>query len=160
MCSLSYASSLRSRGDYNGMFLGRFVHTLDSKGRLTIPAKFRADLDEGLVVTRGIDNCLVAFPMWRWDQLAAQVGDLPFTDRRARSFKRFLFASAADASPDSQGRILIPPRLREHAGLDGEVVIAGVNDSIEIWSMEAWHDERDRADGENIDREGWEALGI
>ena len=142
------------------MFLGKFVHTLDSKGRLTIPAKFRADLEEGLVVTRGMDDCLFAFPMARWEQLAAQISDLPITDGRARSLKRFLFANASDLSPDKQGRVLIPPRLREFAGLDGEVLVAGLNDYFEIWSPEAWHEVRGQGDGDGSDLEGWAALGI
>ena len=95
------------------MFLGEFVRTLDGKGRLTIPAKFRSDLERSLVVTRGMDRCLAVFPIAEWDQLAARVSDLPMTDRRARAFKRFLFASASHVSPDNHGRILVPPRLRE-----------------------------------------------
>ncbi len=142
------------------MFLGEFVHTLDSKGRLTIPAKFRADLDTSLVITRGMDRCLAMFPVAEWEQLAAQVSDLPMTDRRARAFKRFLFSSASNVSPDRQGRILIPPRLREYAGLDGEVVVAGLNNYIEIWGTDAWQDERERVEGDNVDIEGWAALGI
>lgn len=142
------------------MFLGEFVHTIDGKGRLTIPAKFRADLDASLVVTRGMDRCLAMFPVAKWDQLAARVSDLPMTDRRARAFKRFLFASASHVFPDKQGRILIPPRLREYAGLDGEVIVAGLNDYIEIWSTDAWQDERERVEGDEVDVEGWSALGI
>ncbi len=142
------------------MFLGNFVHNLDSKGRLTIPAKYRTYLADGLVVTRGMDECLVAFPMARWEQLSAKVSDLPITDPRARSFKRFLFASASDLSPDKQGRILIPPRLREYAGLDGEVVVAGLNDYFEIWNREAWHGQRGQGDKHALELESWAALGI
>jgi len=147
-------------GDYSGMFLGEFVHTLDSKGRLTIPAKFRASLDASLVVTRGIDHCLAVFPIAEWEQLAGRVSELPMTDRRARAFRRFLFSSASHVSPDKQGRILIPPRLREYAGLDGEVVVAGLNNYIEIWGTDTWRDERERVEGDDVEIEGWEALGI
>ncbi|MGD2164435.1 MAG: division/cell wall cluster transcriptional repressor MraZ [Anaerolineae bacterium] len=142
------------------MFLGEFVHTLDSKGRLTIPAKFRESLDMGLVVTRGIDRCLAVFPMAEWEKLAAQVSELPMTDRQARAFRRFLFASASDVSPDKQGRILIPQNLREYAGLDGDVVIAGLSNYMEIWSTDAWQDEREQVEGDEVDIEGWAALGI
>ncbi len=142
------------------MFLGEFVHTLDGKGRLTIPAKFRADVDTSLVVTRGMDRCLAMFPMDEWEQLSSRVSDLPMTDRRARAFRRFLFASASKVSPDKQGRVLIPPRLREYAGLDGEVVVAGLNNYIEIWSTEAWQGERERVEGDDLDVEGLAALGI
>jgi MraZ protein len=142
------------------VFLGEFIHILDSKGRLTIPAKFRTDLDSGLVITRGIDRCLAVFPMVEWEQLAQQVSDLPMTDRRARAFRRLLFANASDVFPDKQGRVLIPPRLREYANLDGEVVIAGLNTYIEVWSTEAWDEEREQVEGAEFDIDGWEALGI
>ncbi|MGD8996787.1 MAG: division/cell wall cluster transcriptional repressor MraZ [Anaerolineae bacterium] len=142
------------------MFLGNFVHILDSKGRLTIPAKFRTDLDKGLVLTRGIDRCLAVFPMDEWEQLAGQVSDLPITDRRARAFQRLLFANASDVFPDKQGRVLIPPRLREYASLDGEVVVAGLNTHIEVWSAEAWEKEREQLEGADFDIDAWAALGI
>ena len=142
------------------MFLGQFVHTLDSKGRLTIPAKFRAVLDAGLVVTRGMDRCLAVFPPGEWEKLAGRVSDLPITDRQARALRRFLFASASDVSPDKQGRILIPPRLREYASLDGEVVVAGLNNYIEIWNKDAWHGEREHVEADDLMVEGWAALGI
>ena len=142
------------------MFLGEFVHTLDGKGRLTIPAKFRADVDRSLVVTRGMDRCLAIFPMDEWEQLSSRVSELPMTDRRARAFRRFLFSSASKVFPDKQGRILIPPRLREYADLDGEVVVAGLNNYIEIWSTDAWQGERERVEGDELDVEGLAALGI
>jgi MraZ protein len=147
-------------GNSTAMFLGEFVHVLDDKGRLTIPAKFRADLDTALVVTRGIDRCLAIFPIPEWEQLAGRVSELPLTDRQARAFRRLLFANASDVSPDNQGRILIPPRLREYANLDGEVVVAGLNTYIELWSPEAWQREREQVEGEDADIEGWAALGI
>lgn len=142
------------------MFLGEFVHVIDGKGRLTVPAKFRTDLDTTLVVTRGIDRCLALYPTPQWEQLAAQVSELPLTDRQARAFRRLIFANASDVSPDGQGRILIPPRLREYAGLDGEVVVVGLNTHIELWSPEAWSNEREHVEGDEVDIEGWAALGI
>jgi len=159
-CARTMLLRLAQVGDLRGMFLGQFVHTLDSKGRLTIPAKFRAVLDSGLIVTRGIDRCLAIFPTAEWEDLAGRVSDLPMTDRQARAFKRFLFADASDVSPDKQGRILIPPRLRDYANLDGEVVVAGLNNYIEIWSTEAWHDEREQLENDEVAIEGWAALGI
>ncbi len=142
------------------MFLGEFVHVIDGKGRLTVPAKFRAELDTTLVVTRGIDRCLALYPIPHWEELAEQVSELPLTDRQARAFRRLLFANASDVSPDGQGRILIPPRLREYASLDGEVVVVGLNDHIELWSAEAWDEEREHVEGDDVDIEGWAALGI
>lgn len=142
------------------MFLGEFVHTIDDKGRLAIPARFRADLDAGLVVTRGIDRCLVIYSMDEWDRLAKKVSELPHTDRRARAFRRLVYANASDAVPDKQGRILIPPRLREYASLDSEVVITGLNTYIEIWNPDAWAREREHVEGYEADIEEWAALGI
>lgn len=142
------------------MFLGEFVHVLDSKGRLAIPAKFRADLDTGLVVTRGIDRCLAIYPMPEWRRLAERVSELPMTDRRARAFRRLVFANASDVIPDKKGRILIPPRLREYANLDGEVVVTGLSNHIELWDPEAWNEERERVAGEDVDIDVWAGLGI
>jgi MraZ protein len=149
-----------SRGGYNVVFLGEFVHILDNKGRLTIPAKFRADLDAGLVLTRGIDRCLAVFPMAEWERLAQQVNDLPLMDRRARALKRLLYANASDVFPDSQGRVLIPPRLREYARLDGEVVIAGIGTTIEVWNSEAWDEEREHVEGADFDIDVWGTVSI
>ncbi|RLC66002.1 MAG: cell division/cell wall cluster transcriptional repressor MraZ [Chloroflexi bacterium] len=142
------------------MFLGEFVHTIDDKGRLTIPARFRPDLAIGLVVTRGIDRCLAIYPKEEWDRLAERVSALPMTDRSARAFRRLVFANAADATPDKQGRVLIPPRLREYAGLDGEVVIAGLNNYIEVWDPDSWDQERTRVEGDDSTIEEWAILGI
>lgn len=142
------------------MFLGEFVHTIDEKGRLTIPAKFRADLASGLVVTRGIDRCLAIYPLEEWEHLAGRVSALPMTDRRARAFRRLVFANASDAVPDKQGRMLIPPRLREYASLDGEVVVTGLDTYIEVWNLDAWTGERERVEGDDADIEEWSLLGI
>ena len=142
------------------MFLGEFVHTIDEKGRLTVPAKFRADLAAGLVVTRGIDRCLAVYPMEEWKRLAERVSALPMTDRRARAFRRLVFANASDVAPDRQGRVLIPPRLREYAGLDSEVIVTGLDTYIEVWNMDSWSAERERVEGDDGDIEEWAALGI
>jgi MraZ protein len=143
------------------MFLGEFIHTIDGGGRLTIPARFRADLEEGLVLTRGLDRCLAIYPMGEWEQLAEQVSDLPITDRRARNFRRLVFANASDAALDKAGRVLIPPRLREYAGLDSEIVITGLNTYIELWNPDAWGEERELVEGDDATmEEGWAALGI
>jgi MraZ protein len=142
------------------MFLGEFIHAIDEKGRLTIPAKFRADLAAGLVVTRGIDRCLAIYPLEEWNRLAERVSALPLTDRRARAFRRLVFASAADAVPDRQGRVLIPPRLREYADLDSEVIVTGLNTYIEVWNTGGWAQERERVEGDDVDAEEWAALGI
>jgi len=142
------------------MFLGAFVHTIDGKGRLTIPAKFRADLAAGLVITRGIDRCLAIYPLEEWEQLAGKVSALPMTDRRARAFRRLVFANAADVVPDKQGRVLIPPRLREYASLDGDVVVTGLDTYIEVWNPDSWDEERGRVEAEDANIEEWAVLGI
>jgi MraZ protein len=121
------------------MFLGEYTHTLDDKGRLTLPAKFRDQLAQGIVVTRGLDGCLFVFTYEDWKKLTALLSErLPFTQKSARGLSRFLFAGAADIIPDRQGRILIPPFLREYAGLDSEVVITGANTRLELWDPEHW----------------------
>jgi MraZ protein len=121
------------------MFLGEYAHTLDEKGRLTLPAKFRDQLAKGIVVTRGLDGCLFVFTDEDWKQFTATLRDrLPFTQKSARDFARFFFSGAADIIPDRQGRILIPPFLRQHAGLESEVMIVGANSRLELWDTERW----------------------
>ena len=142
------------------MFLGEFSHTIDEKGRLTIPAKFRDELAEGLIVTRGIDRCLAVYPMKEWNRLAEQVSALPLTDRLARAFRRLVFANASDAVPDKQGRILIPPRLREYADLNGEAIVTGLNTYVEVWNPDAWGEERERVEGNAVNIEAWKELNI
>jgi MraZ protein len=120
------------------MFLGRFVHALDAKGRVAVPVRFRAGLGQTVVLTRGIDHCLTLYPMETWLPLAEKVTALPIGDPDARAFKRLVFSEAADLELDSQGRILIPPELRRYAGIDREAVIVGVNTSVELWSPAQW----------------------
>ena len=122
------------------MFLGEFSHNLDDKGRLTIPAKFRDELAGGVVITRGIDRCLSVFPRVGWDSLAERIAQLPITQRNARNFGRLMFSGAADFIPDRQGRVLIPQGLRTYAGLDGEAIVIGLYDRLEIWNPKLWAD--------------------
>jgi MraZ protein len=95
-------------GSVEHMFLGEYAHTIDDKGRLTLPAKYRAELASGVVVTRGIDKCLFVFPMDEWKKLSDKVSALPLTDTQARDFRRLLFSGANDAELDKQGRVLLP----------------------------------------------------
>lgn len=126
------------------MFLGEYTHTIDDKGRLTIPAKFRGDLAAGLVLTRGYDQNLMIYPAQGWKDLAQRITERSLTDRRVRDFRRRVFSGATDLAPDRQGRILVPPYLRRFAGINGEVVVAGMYDYLEIWSVDAWHKQRDQ----------------
>jgi MraZ protein len=120
------------------MFLGRHHHSLDAKGRLAIPARFRDELAGGVVLTRGIDRCLSLYPLAEWEPLAAKVNALPLSDPDARAFRRLVFSEAVDLALDGQGRILLPPELRGYAGIEREVVVIGVNAYLEIWSPEQW----------------------
>ncbi|MEZ4640780.1 MAG: division/cell wall cluster transcriptional repressor MraZ [Caldilineaceae bacterium] len=122
------------------MFLGEYAHNLDDKGRLTIPAKFRDQLATGVVVTRNLSSrCLVAIPMDQWERISAQVRELAaLTDPAAGMLRRAIFSAAEDLKPDRQGRILISQRLRDYAGIESEVVIAGVDSHVELWKPELW----------------------
>jgi MraZ protein len=141
------------------MFLGEFTHTIDDKGRLTIPAKFRGELAVGLVVTRGFDQNLMMFPMDEWEKLADQIAQRPLSDEGMRAFRRRVFSGAVDLTPDRQGRILLPPYLREFADIDGEAVVAGMYNYLEIWSTESWDSVRESIEN-NRDAARWEDLGI
>jgi MraZ protein len=142
------------------MFLGEFNHTVDDKGRVTIPARFRPELATGVVVTRGLDGCLALYPMVEWESLAERVNALPITDRRARDFRRFVFGSAAESMPDRQGRVLIPAYLRQYAGIEGEVTVVGMNTYIEIWNPETWQAVRQGVENDEANAEQWAELGI
>jgi MraZ protein len=120
------------------MFLGRYSHTLDAKGRIAIPARFREELADGVVLTRGIDRCLALYPMAAWAPLAERVSALPITDPDARAFRRLVFAEATDLALDAQGRILLPPGLRAFAEIERDATVIGVNTYLEIWSPARW----------------------
>ena len=141
------------------MFLGEFTHTIDDKGRLTIPAKFRGELAAGLVVTRGFDRNLMVFTLSEWEELARKINARPLSDESVRAFRRRVFSGAVDLVPDRQGRIVLPPYLREFAGIEDEVVIAGLFDYVELWSVEAWQTVRESIE-DNNDASRWEDLGI
>lgn len=123
------------------MFLGEYRHSIDTKGRLAVPARFRADLDEGLVVTRGLDPCLHIYPKSEWLPLAERLSSLPVSEPAVRALRRSFFASAYACEMDKQGRILVPSTLREYANFDSEVVVAGLNTYIELWASERWDNE-------------------
>lgn len=121
------------------MFLGEYRHTLDTKGRLTLPSKFREQLASGVVITRGLDGCLFVFTMDIWKKFTEILNQqLPFTQKTARDFSRFFFSGASDIIPDRQGRVLIPPYLRDYAHLQDEVIISGANTRLELWTPELW----------------------
>jgi MraZ protein len=128
------------------VFLGEYQHSVDSKGRLVLPSRFRDRLERGLVVTKGQERCLYVFPIDKWGQEVEQVNNLPRTDRRSRNYARSFFGSASDQQLDRQGRIQIPQPLREYASLAKDVVVIGVADRVEIWNVESWESVSDEAD--------------
>lgn len=132
------------------MFMGESRHTVDPKGRLIIPTRFREELGSEFVVTRGLDGCLFVYPMSQWEPLAKQLSQMPLTDKDARLFTRFIIAGANICELDKQGRILLPVTLREFAGLDKEILLAGMVDHIEIWNEERYREKADFSDMDAI----------
>ncbi len=133
------------------MFRGRFEHTVDSKGRVSIPAKFRELLaekyDDRLILTN-FDRCLVAYPYEEWRVLEERVGSLSMVKKEAKAFQRFFISGATECPIDKLGRILIPPTLRDYAQLGKNVVFAGMLRKFEIWSKERWLEEIKRSEGD------------
>ena len=128
------------------MFLGEYQHSIDDKGRLVMPSKFRHRLADGCVVTKGQEHCLYVFPIDRWEIEVERVNRLPRTNRRNRNYARSFFGAASDQEMDKQGRVQLPPPLRSFADLGKEVVVVGVADRLEIWDTEAWAALSDEAD--------------
>ncbi|MCL1595514.1 MAG: division/cell wall cluster transcriptional repressor MraZ [Actinomycetia bacterium] len=128
------------------MFLGEFSHSLDEKGRVVMPSKFRMGLEDGCVVTKGQERCLYVFPLDRWENESERVLRLPRTDRRARNYARAFFASAIDQTLDKAGRCQIPEALRVYANLGKDVTVVGVADRVEIWDTATWETVAQEAD--------------
>lgn len=128
------------------MFIGEYSHSIDLKKRLAIPSKFRSELKNKVVVTRGLDKCLFVYPMRVWEELAKKLGTLPMGEAGTRSFIRLMLAGAVDADLDSQGRVLIPDYLKEYAGLDRNVIIAGLFNRLEVWDEKKWNEYKQGAE--------------
>lgn len=120
------------------MFIGEYSHTIDEKGRLSVPIKFRADLASGCVVTRGLDHCLWVYPINEWQEMAKKIADLSITRHDARSFSRLMLAGATDLVLDKAGRLNLPNYLKQYAGLKNKVVVTGMYNRLEIWPESAW----------------------
>lgn len=120
------------------MFYGEYEHSFDEKNRLTLPARFRHSLAGGVVLARGIERNIDVYPSDKWHENTARIAELDSLNREAREMKRYVFAGAAVAELDGQGRVLVPPHLAEHAGIAKDVVVAGVHDHVEIWDRAAW----------------------
>ncbi|GMA61847.1 division/cell wall cluster transcriptional repressor MraZ [Alicyclobacillus fastidiosus] len=133
------------------MFMGEFEHSLDAKGRLTVPVKFRDELGPQFVVTRGLDKCLFVYPMQEWQILESKLKALPMTRSDARSFVRFFFSGASECELDKQGRILLPQKLRDYAELDKDCTLLGVSNRVEIWDTNVWATYADEAESSFAD---------
>ncbi len=120
------------------MFMGEYQHTVDGKGRVAVPARFREQLGETFIATRGLDHCIFVYPQSEWESLEKKLKSLSFTQANARAFVRLLFSGATECSLDKQGRILLPANLRDYAGLDKDAIIIGVSNRVEIWAAEKW----------------------
>lgn len=121
------------------MFIGEYQHTVDEKGRLAIPMKFRKQLAKGAVVTRGLDNCLFIYDAAEWQKLAEKLSALPLTQANARAFSRLMLAGAMAVDIDKQGRVVLPEYLRDYAGLGKDVIVAGLYSRVEIWNRATWN---------------------
>lgn len=139
------------------MFLGEYTHTIDSKGRLAIPVKFRKALSLGAVLTRGLDNCLFLYPKSEWDKLAERLSKLPISQANTRAFARLMLAGAWEVEFDKQGRIFLPGYLRTFAQIKKKTVITGLYNRLEIWDEEAW--KRYKEGTEKSSKDIAEALG-
>jgi len=120
------------------MFIGEYSYTIDEKGRIATPPKYRNQLAEGVVVTRGLDNCLFMYPKKEWEIIAEKLGNMPNTDKNARAYARLMLAGAMDITPDKAGRIVLPQYLRNFASLKKNIVVAGLYNRIEIWNEASW----------------------
>ncbi|MBQ1312889.1 MAG: division/cell wall cluster transcriptional repressor MraZ [Blautia sp.] len=141
------------------MFMGQFSHSIDAKGRLIIPTRFRELLGEEFVMTKGLDGCLYIFPMNAWEEFETKLRKLPLTNKDARAFSRFFVSGATPCEFDKQGRILVPQPLREFACLDKDVVVSGNLERIEVWDKEKWIAADAAQDMDNV-AENLQGLGI
>ncbi|MFH1564965.1 MAG: division/cell wall cluster transcriptional repressor MraZ [bacterium] len=122
------------------MFLGEYNHSMDEKGRLAIPVKFRNELANGAVVTRGLDECLFLYTKSEWETIAQKIAKLPVSQKNTRAYSRLMLAGAMEVELDKQGRIILPEYLRKYSGLSRKAVIAGLYNRIEIWDEDKWED--------------------
>ncbi|KRQ86592.1 Protein MraZ [Caloramator mitchellensis] len=142
------------------MFIGEYHHALDNKNRIIVPSKFREQLGNKFVMTKGLDGCLYAYPMEEWRKLEDKLKSLPLTNKDARAFVRFMFSGAAEIEIDKQGRALIPQNLLEYAAINKEIVSIGVLSRIEIWSKDKWKEYNEKNIDFNEIAEKMSELGI
>lgn len=143
------------------MFIGEYTHNVDEKGRLALPAKFRHDLIDGAVVTRGLDNCLFLYTKKEWEKLAGKLANLPISQANSRAFSRLMLAGAMDVELDKQGRVILPEYLRQFASVKKTVIIAGLYSRLEIWDEENWEKYKSQTEAESgVIAERMAELGI
>ncbi len=130
------------------MLLGEHIHTLDAKKRLSLPAKFRKELGKTVVITRGLDACLFVYSAKEWKEFSGKLSELPVGQSSTRAFNRFILGSAFETPIDSAGRVLIPDVLKEFAGLDQKVVVAGLSNRVELWNEERWKSYQSELEGQ------------
>lgn len=133
------------------MFLGEYKHSIDNKCRLTIPAKFREELNNRCVIAKGLDGCLTVYPLDEWALVCEKIDAKPSSDPKVRRFKRLFYASASVEDLDKQGRLSIPPTLMDHAAIVKDVCIVGESNTFELWSAERWIDQQAVDDGESFE---------
>ena len=155
----SRGTSCRTKAGDCVMFMGEYNHTVDPKGRLIVPAKFREQLGDEFVVTKGLDGCLFVYTSEEWHNIEEKFRNISMTSKDARKFSRFFFAGAASCELDKQGRILLPAALREFAGLEKDVVLVGVGSRVEIWSKDKWENMNSDTDMDEI-TSAMEGLGL
>ena len=141
------------------MLIGEYEHTIDAKGRLSMPSKLRRDMGEAFIVTKGLDGCLFAFSQEEWKNFETKLKSLPLSDKNARNFVRFFLAGATECEIDKQGRFLIPSNLRTAANLEKEAVIIGVGTRLEIWNRDIWTSKDEEISADEI-AENMTMLGI
>lgn len=142
------------------MFLGQYRHSLDDKARITLPAKFRPQFGESLVMTAGTEACIWAYPAEEFGKLAERINALPLTAQDAAAFRRLIFGNAYDANIDKQGRVVVPEKLRRHANIEGEVIVTGVGRFVEIWSPAEWEQAQSAMQAAGAPAKWWSELGI
>ena len=145
-CKSHWSAGALAKGPVD-MFLGQFDHTIDAKGRMAVPARFRGQLEKGAVISKGMGTCLSVYTMQRWEEKSAELVEGK-TNEELRDFERRIYPSASEVELDGQGRLVIPGRLRSFAELDSEVTVAGVRDHIEIWDRATWLEYQAKLDQE------------
>lgn len=141
------------------MFMSKYNHTIDPKGRLSIPSKYREILGDEFVVSKGMDGCLFVYANETWKEFEAKLAALPLVNRQARQLARFFLSGAQYVTVDKQGRILVPQDLRDFAGLEKDVVLSGMGSRIEVWSLEKWNEVNSQVDIDEIS-EGIGDMGL